>query len=110
MKSKKNNQKKENINLLYFNKNEAKTINKKRIVGIAILAVVILAITILYIVYANNENFRKFADENILKKDIEENNLKTIQISDYEKLNIFSYYKYIAILKENTLETYNYNG
>ena len=110
MKSKKNNQKKENINLLYFNKNEAKTINKKRIVGIAILAVVILAITILDIVYANNENFRKFADENILKKDIEENNLKTIQISDYEKLNIFSYYKYIAILKENTLETYNYNG
>ena len=41
MKSKKNNQKKENINLLYFNKSEAKTINKKRIVGIAILAVVI---------------------------------------------------------------------
>lgn len=110
MKSKKNNQKKENINLLYFNKNETKTINKKRILGIVMLAIIILAITILYIVYANNEEFRKFADENILKKDIAENDLKTIEISDYEKLNIFSYYKYIAILKENTLETYNYNG
>lgn len=110
MKSKKDNQKKENIHLLYFNKNETKTINKKRIIGLSMLCVIIITILVLYIVYANNEDFRKFADENILKKDITEKNLKTIQIEDYEKTNIFAYYKYIAILKDNTLETYNYTG
>ena len=86
---KKKDEKKEKINLLYFNKNDTKTINKKRLTGMIILSVVVIAIIVIYAVYANNEGFRKFADEKILRKEINE---------------------YIAILKENTLETYNSTG
>lgn len=107
---KKKDEKKEKINLLYFNKNDTKTINKKRLTGMIILSVIVIAIIVIYAVYANNEGFRKFADEKILRKEINEENLKTIEIESYDKSNIFSYYKYIAILKENTLETYNSTG
>ena len=107
---KKKDEKKEKINLLYFNKNDTKTINKKRLTGMIILSVIVIAIIVIYAVYANNEGFWKFADEKILRKDINEEHLKTKNIEDYDKSNIFSYYKYIAILKENTLETYNSTG
>lgn len=109
MKPKTKNQKK-NVNLLYFDKNENKTINKKRLAGLIMLGVLILIILILYICYAGNETFRGYLDENILNKDIEENNLKFIEIEDYDKSNIFAFSNYIAILKNNTLTTYNSSG
>ena len=64
---KKKDEKKEKINLLYFNKNDTKTINKKRLTGMIILSVIGIAIIVIYAVYANNEGFRKFADEKILR-------------------------------------------
>ena len=65
------------VNLLYFNKNENKTINKKKIIGVCILIVIICFIIVAYAVYASNENFRNYVDMNILHKEISENNLKT---------------------------------
>lgn len=112
MKPKKQNQKKsgKDINLLYFDKNENKTINKKRLIGLIILAILICFIGILYCVYAANEEFRAYVDANVLNKEIEENNLKSISIEDYDKSNIFAFSKYIAILKDNKLVTYNSSG
>lgn len=112
MKPKKQNQKKsdKDINLLYFDKNENKTINKKRLIGLIILVVLICLIGILYGVYAANEEFRTYVDTNVLNKEIEENNLKSISIEDYDKSNIFAFSKYIAILKDNKLVTYNSSG
>lgn len=106
------NQKKssKDVNLLYFDKNENKIINKKRLIGLIILAVLICLIVILYCIYAANEEFRAYVDANVLNKEIEENNLKSINIEDYDKSNIFAYSKYIAILKDNKLTTYNSSG
>ena len=78
------------INLLYFDKNENKTINKGKIIGLIILALLIVTIVILYAVYATNEKFRSYLDANILNKDIEENNLKSIGIADEDKSKIFA--------------------
>ena len=104
---KKNNK---NVNVLYFDKNETKTINKGKIAGIIILILLIVLLIILYAVYANNESFRTYMDTNVLKKAVEEDNLKTIALEDYDNSNIFAYYKYIAILKDNNLTTYNSSG
>lgn len=98
---------KKNGEILYFDKKETKTINKKRLIGFIILFILLLSIIILYIVYAENENFRNYLDENVLRKDIEGNNLKSITIEDYDKSNIFAFSNYIAILKNNTLEIYS---
>lgn len=100
----------ENINLLYFDKNESKIINKRKIIGCIILSIIILMFAILYIIYANNEPFRKYMDENILNKKIEENDLKAIQINDYEKSSVFAFSNYIGILNNNKLTTFNSSG
>ena len=101
---------KKDINLLYFNQDEVKTINKKKIIGVGILLVIICLILVIYLVYAANENFRAFMDANILIKSIEHDNLKSITLENYDNSNIFAYSKYIAILKDNTLTTYNSSG
>lgn len=101
---------KKNSEILYFDKKGTKTINKKRLIGFIILFVLLLIIFIVYLIYANNENFRNYLDENILRKEIEENNLKYISIGDYDKSNIFAFSNYIAVLKSNTLKTYNSSG
>ncbi len=112
MKPKKSNKKKhdENINVLYFDKNETKTISKPKLIGLIIIILLILLIATMYIIYANNEKFRIYMDSNILNKQIEENDLKSIEIEDFDKSNIFAYSKYIAILNNNTLTTYNSSG
>lgn len=101
---------KKDINLLYFNQDEVKTINKKKIIGVGILLVIICLILVIYLVYAANENFRAFMDANILNKSIEQDNLKSITLENYDNSNISAYSKYIAILKDNTLTTYNSSG
>lgn len=101
---------KKGINLLYFNQDEVKTINKRKIIGVGILLVIICLILVIYLVYAANENFRAFMDANILNKSIEQDNLKSITLENYDNSNIFAYSKYIAILKDNTLTTYNSSG
>lgn len=113
MKSSKENQKKKEdkkVKILYFDPNTYKTINKKKLIGLVILLLLILFLIITYIVYAANEDFRKFMDEHLLRKQIEENNLTTITIEDYDKSNIFAFSNHIAILKENILQTYNAMG
>lgn len=102
--------KKVDKNLVYFDKNSGKTLNKKKVIGLIILCILALTLVITYIVYANSESFRKYLDENILRKTIEENSLQSIEIQDYDKSNIFAVSKNIAILKNNTLEIYNTSG
>ncbi len=109
-KTKDSGESKKDINLLYFNQDEVKTINKKKIIGVGILLVIICLIIVIYLVYAANENFRAFMDANILNKSIEQDNLKSITLENYDNSNIFAYSKYIAILKDNTLTTYNSSG
>lgn len=109
-KTKDSGESKKDINLLYFNQDEVKTINKRKIIGVGILLVIICLILVIYLVYAANENFRAFMDANILNKSIEQDNLKSITLENYDNSNIFAYSKYIAILKDNTLTTYNSSG
>ena len=57
------------------NSNEQK-LNKFKLAGAAILLIIILAIMITYIVYANNETFRNYLDEYVLRKDLSESSLQ----------------------------------
>lgn len=91
------------------NSNEQK-LNKFKLAGTAILLIIILAIMITYIVYANNETFRNYLDEYVLRKDLSESSLQSIELKDYDKSTIFAYSKYIAVIGSNTLTTYNSSG
>lgn len=97
-------------NIIYFNKDEHKKINTKRLIGLIILLLVILLLVITYILYATNEEIRSYMDTNILHKEITQSNLKYIEIQDYDKVNIFAYYNKIAILKDNNISLYGSSG
>lgn len=91
------------------NSNEQK-LNKFKLAGTAILLIIILAIMITYIVYANNETFRNYLDEYVLRKDLSESSLQSIELKDYDKSTVFAYSKYIAVIGNNTLTAYNSSG
>lgn len=97
-------------NIIYFNKNENRTFNKKRIAGLIILLVIIVIFIVGYILYATNEEFRTFMDMNVLRKEITENNLNSIVLEDYDKSNIYAYSNKIAVLKDNKLSLYTASG
>ena len=97
-------------NIIYFNKNEHRTFNKKRIAGLIILLVIIVIFIVGYILYATNEEFRIFMDMNVLRKEITENNLNSIVLEDYDKSNIYAYSNKIAVLKDNKLSLYTASG
>lgn len=105
-------------NLIYLNNNEIKIektgenepkrkINIAKIVGVTIIFVLILAVIILYFIYANNEQVRAYIDENILSKEVEENSLNKILLDDYDKSTIFAYQNKIMILNGTKLYQYN---
>lgn len=97
-------------NIIYFNKNEHRTFNKKRIAGLIILLVIIVIFIVGYILYATNEEFRTFMDMNVLRKEITENNLNSIVLEDYDKSNMYAYSNKIAVLKDNKLSLYTASG
>lgn len=105
-------------NLIYLNNNEIKIektgenepkrkINIAKIVGVTIIFVLILAVIIMYFIYANNEQVRAYIDENILSKEVEENSLNKILLDDYDKSTIFAYQNKIMILNGTKLYQYN---
>ena len=85
-------------------------IRKLKLIVLIILILLIIAMFVLICVYFNNVSFRKWCDENILNKEISQNNVKNININKDENVQVFAYDKYICILRKKTLEFYNRIG
>lgn len=60
--------------------------------------------------YVSEEEFRLWVDTNILKKEIEQDRLSTIELNYDTTPNIFAYDKYIAILNKNKIALYSSEG
>lgn len=60
--------------------------------------------------YATDEDFRTMINVNVLKREVAESTLTTINIDLYSNQNIFAYGKYIAILNKNKLSEYTKDG
>ena len=81
---------------------------KKKILIIIGIILIIGIITIISLYFAN-ENARDWMDEYIFRKNIEEEDLPTIQIEN-EKAGIYAYDNHIVILQNNVLTIYNTSG
>ena len=96
-----------------FLANELQNRRQSRIIKLTILMLLILMIITMFIlvcIYFNNVNFRKWCDENIINKEISQNNVKNITINKEENVQVFAYDKYICVLRKKTLEFYNRIG
>ena len=82
---------------------------KKFAVFIIIIAIII-AILILIIMYMCNMKFRMWCDDNIINKEILQEDTKSIELDGDENAQIYAYDKYICIFRKKNLEYYNEIG
>ena len=94
----------------YNNLNDERSLNKKKIIVIAIISNLIIMSIIFSVIYIGNQNFRNWADTYILMKNVSEGSLSSIEIESDEDISIYTYDKYVAVLKDNKLNIYNTSG
>ena len=85
-------------------------LNIRKIVMIVFIVILILACIIIFSLYIADENFRKWADINVLRKDINTEDVPTIDLNTDKNNQIFCYDKYIAILNDKILKLYDSYG
>lgn len=81
----------------------------KRII-LSILVLLIIEIGIFIYEYYRNLDFRQWCDENVLKKEIIQEDTKSIELDGDENTKVYSYEKYICVFRKKTLEFYNKMG
>lgn len=84
--------------------------NHKPNIKVAIIIIFALIIVIVCARYLTDEEFRGYIDTNILKKEVAESTLNTIEIDSETNPAIYSYDKYITILSKNKLKEYTSDG
>lgn len=85
-------------------------LNIRKIILITFIVILIIAVVIIFSLYIADENFRKWADINILRKDINTEDVPTIDLNTDKNNQIFCYDKYICILNDKTLKLYDSFG
>lgn len=77
-----------------------------------ILILICVGIFIVFTVarYTTDENFRYDIDTNLLKKQVSESNLNTIEINSDYNPSVYAYDKYITVLSKNKLVEYTADG
>ena len=79
---------------------------KGKLLKVAILIVILLiiiAFAVLIVVYFQNTDFRKWCDENIIKKEIQQENTKYIDIDGDDNTKVYAYDKYICVYRKKVL-------
>lgn len=93
-----------------MNKEVDKISNKKKhiknIIKYIFITIVVVFFTIVIGLYLGDRNARLWINKNILKRDIGEEDLPSIEIAD-ENSRVFSYGDKVAILENGTLTIYN---
>ncbi len=94
----------------YIVKEENKNNHKKTVSKVIIIIILVLVIVIVSARYLTDEEFRSYIDTNILKKEVAEATLNTIEIDSEINPSVYSYDKYITILSKNKLKEYTAGG
>ena len=90
--------------------NTAKRINKKKLAIIIAISIILIIIITISIVYAKNEQFRDWIDKNVLRKEISQENLPSIEIKADDNPTVYAFNQNIGILNKNEFKIYNSTG
>ena len=94
----------------FWEEPEVKKINKKKIIIVTIITILIIALATTITIYINNKDARNWIDKNILQKEKIQNNLPSIEIEDESNSNIYAFNKYVGILNKNNFKIYANTG
>ena len=81
-----------------------------KIIILVIIVLIIVAIMVCICEYYFNLEFRQWCDENILRKEILQEDTKSIELDGDENTKVYAYEKYICVFRKKTLEFYNKVG
>lgn len=84
--------------------------SKNAVTKIGVLVFIAVMVIILIARYVADEDFRYDIDTKILKKEVSESTLNTIEINSDTNPSIFAYDKYITVLSKNKLKEYTSDG
>ena len=85
-------------------------LNIRKIVMIIIIGIIAVAVIGIFSLYIAEEDFRKWVDISIFRKDVTSENVATIDLNVDKNNQIYCYNKYICILNEKNLKLYNQTG
>lgn len=85
-------------------------INKKKIIITICISILIIVLITLTIIYFSNTEARKWIDKNLLRKEVMQDNITTIELKDGNNANVYAFNKYIGHLNKNKLSIYNMSG
>ena len=94
----------------FWEEPEVKKINKKKIIIVTIITILIIALATTIAIYINNKDARNWIDKNILQKEKTQHNLPRIEIEDESNSNIYAFNKYVGILNKNNFKIYANTG
>ena len=89
--------------------NQQKGKIRKTIILVMIL-LTIIAIMVLISIYFINIEFRNWCDENILRKEVLQEDTRYIELDGDENTQVYAFDKYICVFRKKTLEFYNKVG
>lgn len=94
----------------FWNERKEKKINKKKIIIISLIIIFIIFILTVAIIYTKNDTFRNWIDKNILRKEVNQENLVSIEIKENDNPTVYAFNQYIGILNKNEFKIYNNTG
>lgn len=89
---------------------EKRKINIKKVIIIIIAIVIIVIGTILIGLYQTNRQARSWIDKNILRKEVLQDKVATIEVNESEAKSIYAFNKYIGILNKTKFSIYGNTG
>lgn len=88
----------------------SKKMSKRKIIIIVAIVIIIVALVSIIITYVLNSEFRNWIDINVLRKELEQTDVATIEFNSDANVEICAYDKYIGILSKNEFTIYNSSG
>lgn len=87
-----------------------KQLDVKKTIIVIFAALLVICAIVTSILYFANENFRRWADISVFKKDVTEQDISSIDLDTDKNNQPFCYSKYVCILNNKTLNLYNSVG
>ena len=95
----------------YWNRDvKEKKTNKKKIIISIVISIVVVALIVIIALYMTNAQIREWVDKNILRKEVLQDKVATIDLEEEQSANVYAFNKYIGILNKNQFSIYGNNG
>lgn len=94
----------------YWEETLPKKLNRKKLVTTIVLGIVLLVLLTIIIIYHVNKPFREWIDKNILRKEVLQDRVSTIELKEEQNSNITAFNKYIGVLNKNKFTIYDGTG